>query len=427
MKSSYKQLMMVVATMAAFSLSLSSALQMNFMSVPVHGFHFHHSINHLVIKNNLCSSHRNRRTLPCSRKASEPTIRSSTTSLAMSSSEPLLPSSSRRTSPSPWSPGKWKITLDFGLSDSSSDANSINDDNSQLSSLLGENWGSDGGRLVLSFEILANAETSTKKEDEHSVQLTWLGGKPTGTVECIPQTNDGDGEDYCASYINKNGQQNVQISSGLWRIEPPLPLLPSFTNILPGQASTLRYHLTMCSPIERNTIYFPQDQLLLLQSNTFRSEQYTSGIQTILPYKYAKDRAQSQLEEQLNHETGDRRLDGNDILETLGGYKDIAELVMERDDKFRRWKEIEGVLPKVDSSIDTGRRVEINNLLEDEKRWGIWPGDTELMTIERGVILAVVAKRDEQKNIGFFPWMQDAGSVEETVVVGKWSALPMMD
>jgi len=166
--------------------------------------------------------------------------------------------------------------------------------------------------------------------------------------------------------------------------------------------------------------------MLLLQSNTFRTEQYASGARTLLPYQYAKDVSQKQLEEQLNHETGDRRLDGKDIFETLGGYKDVAELVLERDERRRKWKEIEGALPKLDSKIDIGRKVDINKLLEDEKRWGMWPGDTEFMTIERGVVLAVVAKESKQK-MGLFSWMQDGGGVEEPVVVGTWSAVPEMN
>jgi len=327
----------------------------------------------------------------------------------------------QRTSPSPWSPGSWEIMLDFGREESSE-----RNDNSQLSNILGEEWGSNGGRLALSFEIVASAETTNEKSGgESSVQMTWLGGKPTGTVECVSRTRNND-ENYCASYINERGQQNVQISSGQWRIEPPLPLLPTYSNILPGQASTLRFYIELATSIKRNSITFPKDQLLLLQSNTFRTQQYSSGVQTLLPYQYYKDISQKQVEEQLNHETGDRRLDGNDILETLGGYKDVAEMVLERDKQRRKWREVEGVLPKLDSTIDTSRKVDINKLLEDEDRWGIWPGDTELMTIERGVILAVVAKEPKQK-MGLFPWMQDGSKVEEPVVVGKWSILPIFD
>jgi hypothetical protein len=129
------------------------------------------------------------------------------------------------------------------------------------------------------------------------------------------------------------------------------------------------------------------------------------------------------LEDKLNHDTGDRRLDGNDILETLGGYRDIADLVTARDVRRRQWVEIEGVLPKM-ANVDASRNVELSSLLEDEDRWGTWPGDTELMTAERGVILAVVEK--EKSKAKMFPWMQQDGAAE-TVVVGKWSGVPIFE
>eukprot|EP00804_Cyclotella_cryptica_P018758 CCRYP_007241-RA/>CCRYP_007241-RA protein AED:0.40 eAED:0.22 QI:0/-1/0/1/-1/1/1/0/214 len=163
-----------------------------------------------------------------------------------------------------------------------------------------------------------------------------LGGKPTGSIEFIsqncPSRND---IHYSAAYIKEKGQQNVQISPGQWCIEPPMPLVTSSTGkVLPGQASTLRFCLTLQTAIERNSIRFPQNQLLLLQCNTFREEQYETGVRTLLPYQYAKEKAQQKLDEQLNHESGDRRLDGTDLLPLLEGYKDVAGLVWDRDDKY---------------------------------------------------------------------------------------------
>ena len=205
------------------------------------------------------------------------------------------------------------------------------------------------------------------------------------------------------------------------------PLLPTYTNTLPGQASSLRLHIKLINSIERNTISFPDNQILLLQSNTFRISQFTSGIQTLLPYQYAKEQSQLVLEEQLNHETGDRRLDGSDVFETIGGYRDIAALVMERDERRRQWKEVQGVLPKMttmtmagSSSGSRSSETMIEKLLNDEKRWGVWPGDTELMTVERGVVLAAVSAREKKQSM--FPWMTNESNVKELVVVGKWSA-----
>ncbi|KAL3774156.1 hypothetical protein ACHAW5_009679 [Stephanodiscus triporus] len=246
----------------------------------------------------------------------------------LSMSSPQQSSTKRWTSSSPWSPGEWKITLDFGKKEESSEKNG----KSQLANLLGKEWGSNGGRLALSFDVLVTSDIKNGSEDKNKSAQAWLGGKPTGTVQCISHTASDDVND-CASYINEGGQQYVKISAGQWRIEPPLPILPSYTKIIPGQASTLRFYLTLATAVQRNTIIFPEKQLLLLQSNAFRTQQYLSGITTLLPYRSAMESSQILLEERLNHDTGDRRLDGNDIFETLGGYRDIAELVTERDSK----------------------------------------------------------------------------------------------
>jgi hypothetical protein len=46
------------------------------------------------------------------------------------------------------------------------------------------------------------------------------------------------------------------------------------------------------------------------------------------------------LDQQLDHESGDQRLDGKDLLPLLDGFKDIAGLVLAQDEKCkieRRW------------------------------------------------------------------------------------------
>ena len=115
-------------------------------------------------------------------------------------------------------------------------------------------------------------------------------------------------------------------------------------------------------------------------------------------------------------------MDGNDLFETLGGYRDVVELVAARDARRREWAEIEGVLPKL-VNVDVNQKVDMRKFLDDE-RWGIWPGDTELLTVERGVIVAVVER--EKSGPNWLPWMQQDGAAE-TVVVGKWNMVPMFD
>ncbi|KAL3801515.1 hypothetical protein HJC23_000953 [Cyclotella cryptica] len=341
-------------------------------------------------------------------------------------------------SSSPWSPGKWKIILQFRREDATTSSETLfdnkppsNENNSRITTLLGNEWGSNGAQLVLPFDVLVTANVSSKKTSSRAnnkaVQMAWLGGKPTGSIECIPQNCPSRNDiHYSAAYINEKGQQNVQISPGQWRIEPPIPLVTSSAGkVLPGQASTLRFCLTLETAIERNSIRFPQNQLLLLQCNTFREEQYETGVRTLLPYQYAKENAQQKLDEQLNHESGDRRLDGTDFLPLLEGYKDVAGLLWDRDDKYRKWKEVEGVLPLMDTLTVQGG-VDIDRILDDETRWGVWPGDTDLLTIERGTVLALVDKKETKR--GFFRWIENGdGSNLDTVVVGRWTAAPIWD
>jgi len=373
-------------------------------------------------------------------------------------SSPQRSSASQYASSSPWAPGTWKITLDFGRDGSTQSNNnaampstslfenpkqsssSRKENDQKITTLFGEEWGASGGRLVLSFQVVVTTDLlpdeNSKSNNLKQLQSAWLGGKPTGTIQCLP-VNEGDKDDYCTTYINTNGQQKVRISPGQWRIEPPQPVPSQPTKILSGQASTLRYHLTIQNSIERNSISLPENQLLFLRSNMFRLSNYEMGLQTILPYQYAKDYTQRALEEQLNHETGDRRLDGTDMLETLEGYKDLAGLVGERDEAWRRWKDVVGVLPKLPKDLmdldglDRGKRSKVlNGLLEDDDRWGVWPGDVEPITIEKGMILALVSQSNGAVgNGGFFPWMGNnvRASLEETVVVGRWSAVPVFD
>ena len=307
---------------------------------------------------------------------------------------------------SPWAPGSWQLTLDFGREENDSSAEAISKD-----------WGADNGRLALSFDFDVTADVPKRIEDS-SVESLWLGGKPTGSIECILE----DGEQHCATYINSDGQQRVQIADGLWRIEPPLPLLPTYTDTLAGQSSTLRFYLTMKSALARNSINLPENQLLFLQANTFREEEYFRGIRTLLPYESAKDDSQRQLEEQLDHDGGDRRLDGSDLVQTLEGYRDMTSLVLEREEKRARWMEVKDSLPRMPSVVKAQGTSGLDKLLDDDDRFGVWPGDTALLTIERGAIYAVV----REERTGLLGFMQD-GSQPELIPVGTWKAAPLFE
>jgi hypothetical protein len=99
--------------------------------------------------------------------------------------------------------------------------------------------------------------------------------------------------------------------------------------------------------------------------------------------------------------------------------------VWDRDDKYRKWREVEGVLPLMENLKVQGG-YDIDRILDDETRWGVWPGDTDLLTIERGTILAVVDKKETKR--GLFPWMESGdGDNVDTALVGRWSAEPIWD
>jgi hypothetical protein len=199
--------------------------------------------------------------------------------VALDSSSSPISSSSQRTERSPWSPGRWRITLDFGIDESQqqqqqqdptrsngSSSNTTNENTILLHKLLGQNWGANGARLVLPFDVVVNSDTDSGSNEnsggQQSVEMAWLGGKPTGGMECIPKQqqqqtkNNNKNEDdnnnhhnnnneiYHATYINSNGEQHVQIIPGQWRHEPPTPLLPTYTTILSGQTTLLRLYLT---------------------------------------------------------------------------------------------------------------------------------------------------------------------------------------
>lgn len=124
----------------------------------------------------------------------------------------------------------------------------------------------------------------------------------------------------------------------------------------------------------------------------WRETDFQKGKQRIKPLEQAAREAQERLERQLNHESGDRRLDGKDIVDTLAGSFSMAQLVMDRDNKLRDLREAERTLP--------GKLVSLP---------GHWPGTTEPFVLARGT-LAVKRKKLLR---------------EEFHIVGKWRAAPL--
>ena len=74
-----------------------------------------------------------------------------------------------------------------------------------------------------------------------------------------------------------------------------------------------------------------------------------AGRQKLAPLVADTRAAQDELERALDHNEGDRRLDGSDLIETAKAYGDVAGLVGRRDGALRRQREAEaGLAPAGD-------------------------------------------------------------------------------
>ena len=97
--------------------------------------------------------------------------------------------------------------------------------------------------------------------------------------------------------------------------------------------------------------------------------------------------AQDRLERRLSHETGDRRLDGTDPIDTIRAYGDVAQLVLDRNRKsqaYQRALEFYPPIAQPDGKTDgwggdfvPSERVDGPVVLSE----GPWPGSDEWMTI----------------------------------------------
>jgi len=234
-------------------------------------------------------------------------------------------------------------------------------------------WGASGARLALPVSVIVGSDAIPKL----SVDPTVGNG-----AMIIEPTSDGG---KSSTYINSKGEQTAEISGGGWKID-----LPQGGK---GLASTLKICLDLHNELERNDVTVSPDRLFLF-APCWREEEYRRGKAAMTPIAAAAKGAQRVLDEQLNHEGGDRRLDGSDPIDTIAAYKDMAQLVSDRDEKERRRREAEKVYPK-ETDGDTAM--------------GHWPGSTELLAIGTGNIL--------MKRRRLFR--------EELQVIGKWSAVPV--
>lgn len=109
---------------------------------------------------------------------------------------------------------------------------------------------------------------------------------------------------------------------------------------------------------------------------------YENGLTKMLPLRKALEEAQQVLDKMLSHDTGDRRLDGTDPIETLRAYRDMTALVLDRDRKRMALR---------DAINQDGHGYPAS----DDHPEGPWPGSTEWLTLsENNPIYARVPKNE---------------------------------
>jgi hypothetical protein len=264
---------------------------------------------------------------------------------------------------SPWAPAEWRLDVNIGREEGT---------------WMPDDWATSGGRLMFSIDVMVESDYAEQREAE----LNFMG--PNGLRLSVL-------EDPC--FISSEGEQFIGMpEEGAWKLQMPKRK---------GTAGTLRFwvdaepapDLAEGVAAERNDVALPAERLYFM-AKCWREADLLLASRKMKPVEQAAREAQQKLEEQLSHDTGDRRLDGKNPVDTLAGSIYTAQLVNKRDDRLRALKEAEETLPRT----------------ADKLLLGAWPGTTEKLAISRGT---VAVKRKKLLR-------------EEFHVVGKWKAVPIL-
>ena len=204
------------------------------------------------------------------------------------------------------------------------------------------------------------------------------------------------------TYITLRGQQQIRFSPGGWTIalrEKP-------------KSSRLQLWMDLECEIKKNDVVVAAPgQRLYFVTQGWRETEYALAVRAMRPIHQRYSIAQETLQQNLSHESGDRRLDGTDALETLQAYGTMAQLVLERDLTRAEYQQaLEDFPPPVKSM--NGDNEEL--ILPE----GPWPGSDEWLTIgpkERNPILVAAPGK------GLF-----GAAGGELRAIGTWMAEPVL-
>ena len=193
-----------------------------------------------------------------------------------------------------WDARSWRLTFDVGRTEGDE---SMPDD-----------WAASGARMAFSVDVEVSSDDASSKDNEVG----------RGACALRPLT---EGE-----FVSGDGVQRVRVAEGGWRID---------------HNDVLRCWLDVESAAARNDVSLAPGRCYL-EAAVWRSPaDLAAGRQKLAPLVADTRKAQDELERALDHNEGDRRLDGSDLIETAKAYGDVAGLVGKRDGALRRQREAE--------------------------------------------------------------------------------------
>ena len=197
-----------------------------------------------------------------------------------------------------WDARSWRLTFDVGHTEGDE---SMPDD-----------WAASGARMAFSVDVEVSSDDASSKDAE--VGRGALALRVTNEPE----------------FVGEKGVQRVAVSNeGGWRID---------------HNDVLRCWLDVESAAARNDVSLAPGRCYF-EAAVWRSpNDLAAGRQKLAPLVADTRKAQDELERALDHNEGDRRLDGSDLIETAKAYGDVAGLVGKRDGALRRQREAEADL-----------------------------------------------------------------------------------
>ncbi len=194
-----------------------------------------------------------------------------------------------------WDSRAWRLTFDVGRTEGDES--------------MPEDWAASGARMAFSVDVEVSADDASSKDSE------------VGRGACaLRVTNE-------PEFVGEKGVQRVAVSNeGGWRID---------------HNDVLRCWLDVESAAARNDVSLAPGRCYF-EAAVWRSpNDLAAGRQKLAPLVADTRAAQDELERALDHNEGDRRLDGSDLIETAKAYGDVAGLVGKRDGALRRQREAE--------------------------------------------------------------------------------------